>query len=367
MANVTAYGFVDLEYLFSQRITSEMIPTIQTAIRASYEEHNRNLNAMMNELATRTTEYKLSFALSSGKKMQPLDEHGNPKPTKPVGKYPIAFPIRGVGDAWGDNRISRVKMTVEEANRFTLEALTADAAWLRDQMLATLFTNVEWTFSDEEHDDLTIVPLANGDTITYVRTGGGAPATADHYLAQAAAIADATNPYPTIKSTLSAYPGNNGPYVAYIASDLVATTRALATFEPVRDGAILYGSDQTTANAIVNQDLAGGNSPAIGWGDELLGYVDGVWAIEKKTLPSTYIIAVARGAVEPPLAMREYPEEELQGLFPEFHSPDGNHNEYRSLRYAGFGVRNRVAALVYRIGDAAYAIPTGYDARTLAS
>jgi hypothetical protein len=367
MANVTAYGFIDLEHMFNERITPENIPVVQTAIRATYDEYNKFLNAMMAELAVRTTEYKLSFALPSGKKMQPLDENGNPRPVKPVGKYAIAFPIRGVGDAWGDNRVSRAKMTVEEVNRLTLESLTADAAWQTTQMMAALLTNVEWTFTDEEHDDLVIKPLANGDSVKYVRTGGGVPATANHYLAQAADIADATNPYPTIKSTLSAYPGNNGPYVAYIATDLVADTKALATFEPVRDGAILYGADQTTANAVANQDLAGMNSALVGWGDELLGYVDGVWVIEKKVLPDGYIIAVARGAVEPPLAMREYEEAELQGLRPEFHSPDGNHNEYRSIRFAGFGVRNRIAALVYLIGASPYAIPTGYDARTLGS
>lgn len=367
MANATAYGFIDLEYLFSQKITTTMIPTIQTAIRASYEEHNRILAEMMAELSTRTTEYKLNYQLPSGKKMQPLDQHGNPRPTKPLGKYQIAFPIRGAGDAWGDNRLSRAKMTVEDANRLTLESMTADATWLRDQMLAALFTDEEYTYEDEEHGDLVVKPLANGDSVTYVRNGGGAPSTANHYLAQAADIADATNPYPTIKSTLSAYPGNNGPYVAYIASDLVADTKALATFEPVRDGAILYGADQTTANAVVNQDLAGRNSPLIGWGDELHGYVDGVWIVEKMTLPDGYIIAVARGAAEPPLAMREYEEAELQGLFPEFHSPDGNHNEYRYIRFAGFGVRNRIAALVYLIGASPYAIPTGYDARTLGS
>ncbi len=44
-----------------------------------------------------------------------------------------------------------------------------------------------------------------------------------------------------------------------------------------------------------------------GMGDELLGKVDGVYIVEWAALPSTHIIAVARGATSKPLRMREYP------------------------------------------------------------
>ena len=87
----------------------------------------------------------------------------------------------------------------------------------------------------------------------------------------------------------------------------------------------------------------------------------GVWVVETPIIPSTYIIAVSTGGGAP-LRMREYAAPELQGLFLENHSPDGNQMVSRFIRYAGFGVRNRVAALVYRIGNASYAIPSGYDA-----
>ena len=58
--------------------------------------------------------------------------------------------------------------------------------------------------------------------------------------------------------------------------------------------------------------------------------------------------------------MREYPAASLQGLFTENHSPDGNLQEYRFLRYAGFGVYNRVGAVAFRVSNGAYAVPTGY-------
>ena len=94
--------------------------------------------------------------------------------------------------------------------------------------------------------------------------------------------------------------------------------------------------------------------------DRYLGYVDGVDVVEWSFLPDNYGVVIARGAQARPLRMREYPAASLQGLFTENHSPDGNLAEYRFIRFAGFGAYNRVGAIAFRIGDPAYAIPTGY-------
>jgi hypothetical protein len=85
------------------------------------------------------------------------------------------------------------------------------------------------------------------------------------------------------------------------------------------------------------------------------------WAVEWKRLPDSYIVSVATGA-DPVVGMREHPETELQGLFPEFQNVDGNRQLYKFIRYAGFGVLNRVGACVMRIGNGSYAIPSGYTA-----
>ena len=97
-----------------------------------------------------------------------------------------------------------------------------------------------------------------------------------------------------------------------------------------------------------------------GIGDEVLGKVDGIWVVEWSFLPDDYGIVVARGSSTPVLGMRQYPAPELQGLFTENHSPDGNLLARRFIRYAGFGVWNRVGAIAWRVSNGAYAIPTGY-------
>jgi hypothetical protein len=358
--NNVAYGFVNLEYLFSQRIVTVSVETVQTAIQESLAEYTRQVDEMLSLLVQRTLDYKKRFQLPSGETLQPLDADGNPKPTLPTGVYDVAFPIQGGGTAWGDNRVSRAKMTIGDANRFTWQKMMADADWMRRHMLAALFTNTTWTYTDEAYGDLTVQPLANGDSVVYTLRNGN-PVTDNHYLAQANAIGNSDNPFPAIYTELDEHPSNTGPYVAYVASDLVTSITALANFVEVQDPTIIYGSGTTVLNVNVDVDMTSRGGPLVAFGDRLLGKVDGIYIVEWSSMPSGYMLIHASGANDV-LGMREYPEPELQGFFPEFNSVDGNHQEYRMIRYAGFGVLNRVAAVVMRIGNGSYAIPSGYTA-----
>jgi hypothetical protein len=350
MANTLAYGFVGLDHLFTERVSDSNVRVIRDAIAQSVGEHNRQVAAISNELVVPTEEYSIRFKQPGSGTLQPLDDYGNPKPVREGGFYDVAFPIQGGGTAWGDNRVSRALMTVEEVNEHVLGSLRRDADWMRRHMLAALMDDTSWTFSDPEHGDLTIQPLANGDTVTYVRRNGNS-ATDDHYYAQAAAIADGANPFPTIYSDLVEHPVNAGAeIVAYVASDLTTSIQGLANFEPVQDPDVELGSG---SNRLVG-------STAAGFGEEVLGKVDKVWIVEYAQLPSNYGLVVARGSASKVLAMREYPADDLKGLFTEDNSPDGNLQEYRMIRYAGFGAQNRVGALAFYIGGASYVIPSAY-------
>jgi len=344
-----SFGFVGYEDLADERVVDGNVQIVNTAIATSLAEHNRQVGAALAELAERTTDYTVRYKIGGAGTLQPLDEHGNPLPVKDEGYYDVAFPIQGGGTAWGDNRVSRALMTVAEADRLTMGALRRDANWMRRHILAALFDNTTWSYVDEEKGTLTVQPLANGDSVTYLRKNGSL-ATDTHYYAQAAAIADATNPFDDWFTELDEHPENAGPYVAYIPTNLKATTMALTNFVDVSDPNVNLGVNATQLVGRVDR----------GMGDELLGYVDKIWVVEWSFLPDNYGIVVARGAATRPLRMREYPAAALQGLFQENHSPDGNLLERRFIRFAGFGAYNRVGALAFRIGDAAYAIPTGY-------
>ena len=360
MANLLNYGFLSLEDLYGQRVNTVGIERVYEAVQASVDEYNRVADAMSATMVERTTMVQEYVELPGGGTLQPLTPDGNPLPVVPSGQYTVGYPITGAGTAWGTNRITREMLTVQEADRFTDDAFQKDADWRMRHLLAAILDDVTWTFTDKYGGNgtkglgaISVLPLANGDTVTYMRRGGD-NTTDDHYLATASAIADAANPFPTIRAELIEHPGNTGPFVAYVSSSLIATTTALTEFVEANDEDVLYdGEDNlpTTPGAI------------LGPGDEVLGKLksSNIWVVEWSRIPAGYMIVQALGAGAF-AKMRELPVPSLQGLFTEGFDVDGNHTGQRFLRWAGYGVSNRVAAVVQQIGNGTYQIPTGYGA-----
>lgn len=353
MPNAVAYGFVDLQHLFSQRVADVGIQQIYDAINRTTAEWNRQVNGLMDEFVFRTDQYQFRYHLPGSGTLQPLDEWGTPTPVREGAYYDIGLPIQGAGTAFGDNRVSREHMTVEEANRQVMRVQRDDADWLKRHILAAIFSNVAWTYTDPLKGGLTVQVLANGDAVVYPFSGLTTLQTDTHFLAQAAAIADNANPFTLIRDKLLEHPTNTGTLVAYIPTNLRASVENLTAFVEVTDGNVRLGTN--------NDQLLGTVGPGVG--DQVLGYVKGagVWIVEWRALPDNYIVWHARGA-DKPVAMREYEPPALKGLMLETHSQDGNLRETRFIRYCGFGVQNRTAMGVTRIGNAAYAVPTGYTA-----
>jgi hypothetical protein len=283
--------------------------------------------------------------------LQPLDENGRALPTKPFGYYDVGYPIQSGGSAWGATYVARAKMTVQDANDATAQMLEADMRWMRDHALAGLFASGTWTFTDEFYGSLTVQPLASGDSVVYaVQTGADAGATDTHQLAQAGAIADATNPFPTIRQELLEHPENTGDVIVFVPTANKQATHDLATFNPIADPNVRRGSGTDEFVGTLGVATPG----------TLFGYEDsGTFLVEWPTLPSNYLIGVTTGGARP-LGMREDPEAELRG-FNRVAERD-NHPFYESqwLRRAGFGARNRVGAVVMRVGNGTYASPTNY-------
>ncbi len=351
-ANTVLYGFMNLKDVFNARVEDVGVGVVNTAIDQTLAEHNRQLAALTELFAASTTEYKVRFKTPVNARLQPLDEDGRARPIKAAGYYDIAFPIQDAGSAWGQTYKASKKATVQDANNTMATMLAADRRWMRDHILAALFTNASWTFTDPEHGALTVKGLANSDTDTYLlQTGADSGATDTHYLAQAAAIADATDPYSTIYTELMEHPENSGDVVVLIPTGLKATTEALTAFYPTTDANLRYGSAATVLANPLGIALPG----------TLIGYHEAkVYIAEWKALPAGYMVAVATGG-ERPLAMRQEPEGSLQGFNRVAERNDYPYYESQYLRSAGFGARSRVSALVYRVGNGSYAIPTGYE------
>lgn len=351
MANQVLYGFHNLKDLFNKRVTEVGVSVVDTAIVTSLTEHNRQVDSLVSLFAQRTTDFKTRFRSVNTARLQPLDENGRARPIKSAGYYDIALPIQMAGSAWGVDYVTSKKMRLDEVNDTLSTILMADARWMRDHILAALFTNADWTFNDPEKGSLVVKALANNDSQVYnIMTGADAPSAANHFLAQAAAIADVSNPFPTIYDTLTKRPENSGEVVVLVASDLTDSIEGLANFKERTDPNIREGAN--TSVLVGNLDA---QVPGV-----VIGYVDKCWIVEWRSLPSGYMIATTTGG-DKPLALREDMEEELRGFKKVADRDDYPFYESQYLRRAGFGAWNRVGALVYRIGNASYAVPAGYD------
>jgi hypothetical protein len=366
--NTVSYGFLSLADLYAQRVNTVGVNKVYDAIALNTAEYNRVVSAMMSLLVQRTVVAQEQVELSGAGTLQPIGPDGNPYPTVPSGNYTVAYPLWGAGDAWGTNRVTRAFLTVQELDRFSQESQRKDKDWLIRQILGALFYGAAYNFSDVSVSragykglgTISVKPLAlsSETTVLYNLRGGAAPAADSHYYAQAAAIADLTNPFPTIYTELMEHPANSGPLVTYINGAQKVAVTTLAEFVGVGSSGINYGSAVSTA-----QDMAG----LVGPGTTLLGKLESsdIWVVEMPTIPAGYQLTVATGA-EPVLAMREYDAPELQGFFPETENVDGNHWINRMLRFAGFGVRNRVGAVVSYCGTSGtYAAPSGYSTMPL--
>lgn len=359
--NQIAYGFYDSQSLFNQRVAEVGVETTYRMVQESTRQWTDEVNRILSLFVERTTVAQEQIELPDYATLQPMDEWGQPLPTQPTGAYQMAWPVLGGATAWARNRIASAMMTLEEANRWTVTAMQADANWMMRQVLFALLNNTSWTFNDKIGPggrrglgNLTINPLANGDTVVYLKKGAQQAATDDHYLAQAAAIADNANPFPTIYSELSEHPSNAGPYVVYIPTDLKATTTALTEFVEVGDADIILGSAS---------DRLARTADVLGPGTEVLGKTkSGCWIVEWDRLPDGYMVGMALGTPEPILRMREYPAPQLQGFYPEAFNPAAGLSTLSLFRWAGFGASNRVGACVYYVGGAQYTVPAGYDA-----
>ena len=360
MAEV-AYGFVDIQDQFERRIADIEGGTgyIQTAVQQSAAAYSQRLNQLLSGLVADVTAAQEHYEEPTGGTLQPLDEWGNPLPVQGRRGYKVAYPIRGGGTAFGSNRVSRAMMTVADANRHTLDAQNRDRDWNKRHLIGAAMVDSPYQFFDATRErenysglgEITIMPLANGDETQYVKRGGRV-GTDNHLLPIEGRISDANNPFEAIEKDLTEHPANQGRrVVAYVATNLVSEIASLAGFVEQRDPDVNPGANVAQLNASLTS----------GFGDEVHGKVNRVWIVSWDDLPDDYMFVTVDG--RQPLGRRQYPAASLQGFFSENHSPDGNIQESRFIRYAGYGVRDRTAALVAQVGLSAggsFASPEGF-------
>lgn len=358
------YGLHDLETLKEERIEEIGISEINDRIIEWNNELNRVYNAIFGQFTQRDERWNVSpiskYNLPAASEMQPVDEHGVAVPARETGSYQIGLPMWRRERSFGFSYEALRKVTVAELSREMASVERADITSSIRLFLFSLFYGAAWTQVSTENalPDIPVLPLADGDTVTYAVRGELTPQTADHILAQAGDIAT-TDPFPTIKETLSQYSSSspNARIVAFVGgSTNVSQIKALDGFFRVdRTAHTSWGANVSLVDMSADT--------FIGMGDEVLGeHEEGVLVVRWKTIPDNYIVAFNLDA-PPAVGIREDEVQSLRGLFRiDAVENSGNTLLSRFRRKIGFGVVNRTGALVLRVGNGTYAAPTGYTA-----
>jgi hypothetical protein len=356
MANQVIYGFHHLQDRFSDLVTTIGVDVVNDAIDQAMAEHNRQMDAMTRLFVRSGVDGQTVFKTRTQTRNQPLDEFGRPIPIKSAGRYTVGFPIQDSGNAIGWTWQEAMSRPLEDLNDAIGAIQLGDMRWVFDHIMGALFQATSYAFWDSDAaGQLTVLPLANGDTQQYqVFQGADVGGTDNHLYAQANAIgAGADNPFPTIYSELTEHPENGGTagrVIFFAATSLKASIQALATFNPLPNADITPGANSDVLTGDLGVSVPG----------NILGMEDsGVWVVEWPRLPAGYGVAVATGG-EPPVGERVSPVAALRG----FVEMDENRNfpwyQRNWLRKAGYGIWNRVGAMAVRIGNGTYAAPTGY-------
>lgn len=356
--NAITYGFGQLEDVYDRRVADIEAERIDTAVIASAEAHTRDMAAILATLVEPTVSRDGAFELPTTGELQPGSENGTPVPTQNYSEITQGYPMWRGMDSFGFNREAYAKITVGEMDKQQMAVNSKDARWVFRRLLAAAYTNVSWTFKEKGRTDLTVRGLAvTGDGAIFLDDNGDL-VTANHYTAQAGAISNSADPYAANETILRAHPSNTGVIVAYIPSGLLADTKAMSGFYPfnANNGLVDYGSDV---------DLAADSIASfIGFGNEVVGVVGETVIVLSRRLPAGYVMSVVQG-VEKPMIMRQEPEASLQGLQVVPVTVDSNFRKWDFYRKAGFAIRNPISMAIRQIAAGAYAIPTGYDARTI--
>lgn len=353
--NQVIYGFHSLQDRMDERVENLRDGDIDNAITQAMAEHNRQLDAVRALFVRRVTEPQMVFRTPGVTRNQPLDEFGRPIPVKTAGRYTVGFPMADSGNAVGWTWQHGIARTVREVNDVIRVIQDGDGRYVYDHILAALFAAAPWTFFDNERaGELTILPLANGDAQPYlVAEGMEAGATDNHLLAQANAIGvGADDPIPTIIQEITEHPENgNGEVVIFAPPTLATALIGLPTFHPLPDPNIAQGANADRVVGSLGVALPGA----------LLGYDEqGAWIVRWPRMPGGYLVGIST-AGERAVGERVDGLAALQGFVEMDDNRDFPWYQRNWLRKVGYGAFNRVGAVAYRVGNASYAVPTGYS------
>lgn len=348
-----ALNINDTDRVFQSTVGQEVIyDEAAKFIAKANDEMNKSMEAFVEGT---TDKYKTRYKLPGGGYLQHRNSDGSYSAVKASGAWDVAYPMIDVGAMISGNDVDMAYMTVAELDSHIQTIVMKNVNTTRYELLKALFNNTADTFVDDLHGSLTIQPLANGDSVVYPPVSGSASeATENHYLESgyaASAIADAHNPYVTIRDELLEHFGESPNVAVFINSAEEPETEDLTDFDAVNDAYTRPGAN-TAQLFDIPVNLPG----------TIIGRTNGVWVVKWNWIPAGWALGIDLDATKP-LMKRVDPAD--TGL------PEGLNLVATDERFPfknaiwrnrfGFGCGNRLNGVVMEFGTAGtYTVPTAY-------
>lgn len=354
-----ALGIADTDYAFVNTIGQSIVYDATLQVLG---DHNADLEASARVFVEKTTwDHTIKYKLPSEGYLQRKGAIARAAMTKPNGGWNVSFTLEEFGAEVGWDRVTLAYATMGQYN-LTLEGVKRkDRNTFRQEMLRALFNNANRTFYDENFPNLTITPLANGDSTTYPPViGSTAESTANNYLVSGyayTAISDVNDPVPTMINALEQYLGTptGGSKIAiFINNEETPFIKALSNFDPVPNRFVEYGANVS----LVPEDKYPQGLPG-----RILGETDSALIIEWRWIPAGYMLGIHLEAPAPLMRRIDPPEVGLgDGLQIVAEDMDAPIKTSSWSHRFGFGCANRLNGVVMQLTtNGSYTPPALYN------
>jgi hypothetical protein len=366
-ANTTifaALGVPDTDYAFLRTYGQDVIYDVTGQILG---DHNGNMVDVTSFFVERQTKnHSEKYKLPGVGRLQRRGRMSSTAAVKATGDWTTSYPLEDFGASLQIDDVSFAYMTLQDYDLHLGTILKQDMNSHRYEILRALFNNTSRTFQDENWGALTVVPLANGDSVLYPPiVGAEVNATAQNYLgvaASAVAFTDTNDPTPTLVNTLEQHFGTptGGSKIVVLCNNAQTTYfQGLSNFDTVPNRFVEYGANVSLVTEMKFPD----GSPILG---RYLGETDSAIIMEWRWIPANYLVAIHLDAPKPLIRRVDPPEtglgEGLQMIVEDVASPIWK-SSWRD-RF-GYGVGNRLNGVVMDLtasgGANTYTIPSIYS------
>jgi hypothetical protein len=295
--------------------------------------------------------------------LQRRGRNGDFAAVKAGGSWDVSYPLEDKGASLGHDDVTFAYMTLKEYERYLDTIMIQHANSHRLDMLRALFNNLARPFYDEIWPNLTVQPLANGDSVSYPPViGSTADATQNYYLATnylPSAISEINNPISAgvqVLQTRFGTPTGGSNIATFYNQAQDSAFKGLTEFVPVQYHLTHPGVNTATV------DLPGVDPRMMNGTWEVTGNCNGSVMAKWAFIPANYMLQIHLRAA-PPLKRRVDPAK--VGIARGLHLwADDLDMPFRKVAWRdryGYGVGNRLSAVLTYIGTGTtYVIPSPF-------